>query len=335
MQILWACFVHEKDTKWLPNYLSSISNSTILPNKVVVIDSDNSGLIRTMVEQSGLEFVRYIPYALNGRNRGFNPSFNLAVRLSIEEDYNWLATMTVRALPSSTWLEKSLSSGNSSTSVGMVTTLHIDKNEKIYNFGHFLSPSGAGFDFGRDVPFSSLDSSTIDYLKPEAQVIWSPCSGGALYRVKALRKAAELLQLDNYDLFHPNGFKSYNCPVLGFLIRAAGFHNICSPEAICFRDGSESTSRYPNSPGLLINQEVNRIANIYSFWPADLIDDALNLYFTERRNSKLQIIDKRISAVLAENLIRNWNRGNKVDSNFRDHIKNFVLIKEWMRNEKI
>jgi GT2 family glycosyltransferase len=336
MKILWVCLVCEQDIKWLPDYLTSIRRSTIVPTELLIIDSDSSEKVRTTIEQSGIEFIRYIPYTPSGRNRGFNPSFNLAVKIAIKEEYDWLASMSVRALPSRTWLEECLLSGNSSISAGMVTSLHLnnDNHKIIYNFGHFLGLSGAGLDFGRDVPVSLLETLTIDYKNPEGQVIWSPCSGGTLYRVKALKKATKLLTNNSCDLFHPKGFKSCNCFVLGFLIRAAGFHNICTPKAICFRDGKESTSRFPNSPGLLINQEINRIANIYSFWPDDLVHDSLELYFSEKRNTPLQMIDKRIIAVLAENLTRKWSRSNDIDTAFKVHLDNFLLIKAWMRNAK-
>ena len=119
---------------------------------------------------------------------------------------------------------------------------------------------------------------------------------------------------------------------MGFLIRAAGYKNAVAQDSICRRDDSESTSAHANTKGLLINQEVNRMASVLTFWPEDLQKDACMRYKTqERRRAGLELIDKRIILTLAKNLKRKYK--GKTGRALRKHLAKYETIKQWMRNK--
>ncbi len=330
--VLWACMVHEGDCERLPEYLAAVDRSGLQPGKLLVVDSDSSEQIYRIVARPGRAWFDYRSCHSLGRNRGFNPSFNLAVNFAKDEGFSWLATMTVRALADADWLRFALTKAESSDKVGMVVTLHLANSSKIHGLGHFLGPSGACLDFGHNVHRDAIIS--VD-TSGENSAIWAPCSGGALYRVKALQAAQDTFDMRGSDLFHPSGFKSYNCCALGFSVRAAGYKVAIEPKAVCTRDSTNSTSANPNTAGLLMNQEINRIANIYTYWPAQLRAEALELYERESRNNQnLQKIDKRIAMVLAENLARKWNHKDQINVALKLHLDSYRNTKAWMSNSR-
>ena len=70
----------------------------------------------------------------------------------------------------------------------MVTTLHLDHAGNVDCFGHNLGNAGQLLDFGNQLTVQNLK---VLIRKAPQDYIWAPCSGGALYRVAALRKAQE------------------------------------------------------------------------------------------------------------------------------------------------
>ena len=320
--VLWTAMVFENDLQHLDQYLNSVLKSTVKPDKILIIDSGHSKDIENVIRHKGLNYISLGEDKIS--NEGFNPSFNYAAKYAINNDYDYLVTMSVRCIPKNNWLERIINTIQFDKSAGMATSLHLSKDsDRIHNLGHFLSPSGGLYDFARNIKVEHLQT-IIDILKHNSfENIWSPCSGGALYVTAALKNSTKWLKPD-YEIFSRYGFKSNNCGILGFIFRVFGYKNIIVYDAECIRDESASTSRYPNSAGLLINQEINRISNIYTYWPEDIQLQALSNYIAEKRiKPDLREIDKRIILTLAKNLVRSWNFKDKIKINLQKHLDRF------------
>lgn len=325
MKILWAVMVYKNDLKYIQPYIESILRGLLVPTEILVVDAGSDERIRNLVTSFSNSHIRYFSLGKTETNRGFNPSFNFSVKYAIENDYTSLATMTVRAIADKAWLKTSMEALKSSRSIGMVTTLHLTKSgDRIHGLGHFLGPSGGLYDYGKDLRLEVLDDLINILSENDFEAIWSPCSGGALYSVDALRIASKAIST-TYEVFHPAGFKSYNCSHLGYLVKASGFRNVVAQNAKCTRDDSESTSRNPTSYGLVFNQEINRISSLYTYWPADLMQDALTRYISEDRKSvSLSPLDKCIILTLAENLRRNWSYRGSIKNLLQKHLRHYA-----------
>jgi hypothetical protein len=292
--VLWACMVHEPDARWLQKHLAAVFDQVATPDRVIVVDSGRSETISQIVASLKESRLDYLPL---DQNLGFNPALNIAIDEAITSRFDWLATMTVRAKPEGDWLKQSLKAGIQSN-VGMVTTLHLDPSGTIDCLGHNLGLQGQLYPFGVGLHKDQLQR----LQKMSAECIWSPCSGGALYRTSALSAARSLIQ---GPLVRPLGFKSYNCDVLGYLLRAVGYVNSHATEAVCVRDRAGSSSRSPGTAGLLINQEINRIANLVEFWEPTIRRKAIGEYLTQdRRGSGLSPVDLVVARTLGEGLAR-------------------------------
>jgi hypothetical protein len=295
-RILWACMVHEADANWLAKYLLAVNEQSVQPDELLLVCSGRSELISEIVQNTGVA-VKQI--ALE-ENLGFNPGFNSAVSRAIDRGFDWLATMTVRAIPEINWLKNAVISG-AKQSVGMITTLHVDAAQSVASLGHNLGTAGELFDFAESFPVERL-ADVLVALDPK-QHVWSPCSGGALYRVKALVGALDAI--NQPEILRPRGFKSYNCDAIAFAIREAGYENAIALEARCTRTRTGSTSKVPDRPGLLMNQEINRLANLFEYWPEQERQRAVELYLQKTRTkADLTEIDLRIARTLGEGLAR-------------------------------
>lgn len=296
--VTWACIVYEGDAKWLLDHLKSVFRQDARPDLLFVVDTSQSELIHAAVERAQNSVSASIHYVPLDDNLGFNAGYNKAVTLAVEQKTEWLATMTVRAKPAERWLSEAVEAG-ASEKVGMVTTLHLTQDRSHVDcFGHNIGPCGELFDFGQDLPLELLDE--LPRL-PGSDLfpVWAPCSGGALYRTQALKAALRFAP--DATLLRPFGFKSYNCDVIGYFLRSQGFQNICVRKAILKRDRKGSTSRRADSPGLLINQEINRIANMYEFWRPTRRDNAIRDYLgRDRTRSCLKPIDLRVARTLGQ-----------------------------------
>ena len=324
MSVLWAAMVYQNDLSYLTPYIESVLSGVLVPSEILIVDAGSDEGIKETVAAFGNKTLRYFSLGKTGDNKGFNPSFNFSVKYAIENGFSSLATMTVRATADKSWLRYSVEALEAHSSIGMVTTLHVAKyGEKIHSLGHFLGPSGGLYDYGRELHINRLDNLISVLQKHDFEAIWAPCSGGALYCVEALRITSQTIS-PAYEVFHPAGFKSYNCSHLGYLMKANGFRNVVAQNATCTRDDSESTSRNPTSCGLLFNQEINRIASLYTYWPEDLAQNALNLYMSEhRKRVSFSPLDKRIILTLAENLRRDWPHSGSVKTLLRKHLARF------------
>lgn len=321
MRVLWAAMVYQNDLKYLRPYIESILGGLVVPPEILIVDAGSDKGIRGTVASFGNDALSYFSLGNTETNRGFNPSFNFSVKYAIENNYRSLATMTVRAIADKAWLKNSVEAMDSHHSIGMVTTLHVAKSgDRIHGLGHFLGPSGGLYDYGKGLRIELYNELVNVLRRHNFEAIWAPCSGGALYSVEALRIASQTIS-ETYEVFHPAGFKSYNCSHLGYLIKAGGFKNVVAQNATCIRDDSESTSRNPTSCGLLINQELNRIASLYTFWPNDMAEDALRHYISEnRKNASLPPLDRRIILTLAENLCRSWPHRETIKPLLQKHL---------------
>lgn len=294
-RVLWACVVWERDAEKLCGHLPEVLKQGAPPAELLVLNSGSSKAIDACVAK-----FRDCTQAKLAENLGFNPGLNEAINWAVKNNFDWLAMMTVRATPEKTWLHEALQAA-SAADVGMVSTLHLDaKARKVDCLGHNLSPSGAAHPFGRGLRQEQIED-LIGTFQSAGEPIWSPCSGGAIYRVAALREALRIFQC---ELVRPRGFKSYNCDVLGYAVRAAGYKHQVALKAICHRDRSDSTSEKPNSMGLLMNQEINRVANLFEFWETDSCKAATHKYLTERRKTALGVNDRVIARTLGEGLAR-------------------------------
>jgi hypothetical protein len=336
MKILWAAMVYQNDAKYLRPYIESILGGILVPSEVLIVDAGADEGIREVVTSFGNENLRYYSLGNTQTNRGFNPSFNFSVKYAIENGYTSLATMTARAIADKSWLSQSVEALEANHLIGMVTTLHVAKSgDRIHGAGHFLGPSGGLYDYGRDLSIDMRDDLINVLRRHDFEAIWAPCSGGALYSVEALRVTTQAISTA-YDVFHPAGFKSYNCSHIGYLMKAGGFKNVVAQDATCTRDDSDSTSRNPTSCGLLFNQEINRIASLYTYWPEDLAQDAMTRYMSENRKSiSLSALDKRIILTLAENLRRNWPYRGSVRTLLEKHLEYFGASMEVVRKGDI
>lgn len=324
--VLWTCIVYEEDAKWLPSHLAEVLRQELPPRNVVVIDTDNSELIRSVVECSGRWHSAKIEYVPLGENLGFNPGLNKAISLAIQRDTEWLAVMTVRAKPDKHWLLKAIEAGGEDK-IGMVTTLHLAPDGVIDCLGHNVGPNGELLDFGQ-----GLTRQQLFEISPSTETlpVWAPCSGGALYRTKALDLVIE--RAPERCLLRPLGFKSYNCDVLGYFLRSTGYKNASTLDAFCIRDRSGSSSRRPNTPGLLMNQEINRVANMFEFWQQPSRDTALRRYLEkDRSKAGLQPLDLRIARTLGQALARTdlcKSIGKTIEKELSNHIKSYHRIRE-------
>lgn len=327
MSVLWACIVHETSEvlNLIPGYCRAIMSSTMMPDKLILVDSDSSDKIRQVIAQENVGAI-HIGNSPNGRNHGFHSSFNKAVRIAVDEGFEWLATMTVRAIPNVNWLSSAYSAAVKNSTIGMVTTLHesIDSPDRVHSFGHFLSPSGACLDYGRGLSLSHLSQLNNQLIERADGPIWAPCSGGALYRVKALRECAASLGDEGSPLFNESGFMSYDCHIFGFLMRAAGYKNTCAFTAVSKRTRIGSFSSSPESKVVLVGQELNRLAVVYSYWPPDMAKEAIRLYQLYRQcldKKELFDLEKRVVLTLAENLKRDWEHKEVVRVALHDHLE--------------
>lgn len=332
-KVLWASMVYKNDYKYIANYLDNIYKGVLIPDHVLLVDSDYTREIEEIVKETG-NSVEYVSIKSDKYiNLGFNPSFNYAVKYGIENNFDYLVTMTVRNEPDKHWLKNVLHSISINDSCGMVTTVHISRSKNtIHNIGHYFSPSGGLYDFARGINSEKLRDiiKIIDGL--DSLSIWSPCSGGALYNLEFLKLSVSTLT-ENFEIFHHYGFKSYNCCIIGNILRSNNYSNIIVPDAVCYRDDTESTSTHPNTPGLLINQEINRIAHLYSFWPEELKSEAIRRYNEESRvNSNIQEIDKSIVLTLAKNLTRKWAKQTDISEALKKHLSFFVQNRDIKRS---
>lgn len=290
--VLWACVVWRQDAKWLTKYLRTIVRQTVSPTAIAVVDTSGSDDIRTIVAQQANPKIRYFELR---ENLGFNAGLNYVIRLALSERYEWLATMTVRAQPESGWLAAALEAA-AQPRVGMVSTLHMGAHNRVDCLGHNLGPAGQAFDFG-----TGMDATKLTELLSSAtagdEPVWGPCSGGALYQVAALSRAADLV--GTVALVRPFGFKFYNCDCLAYVIRAAGYRHAYSLAAKCCRDRSESTSLNPGSIGLIMNRDINRIANLFEFWQPSGYDAAIRAYLRETQEvAPLTETDRAVARTL-------------------------------------
>lgn len=332
MTTLWAAMVYRDDLRYLDHFMQSVVSSSVRPDQLLIVDSGHCSGIEEMARARGLHGGPPIEYkSLESTTRasgGFNPSFNFAVSYAADNGFDFMVTMSVRCKPNEDWLGTVIARINRNGKVGMVSTLHVDiGNRSVYSLGHFLSPSGGLYDFAMGSKMDAIEA-IKEYLATSSEVIWSPCSGGALYNVKALARVSESLS-SRFDTFRPYGFKSYNCCEIGYLMRSFKYEHKVVPEAVCQRDGSQSTSRHPNTCGLLLNQELNRIASIRTFWPDDLASQAIGLYINERRNEKrVTDIDKRIIVTLSNNLARPWSRKELIRTQLERHLAYYQRSRE-------
>lgn len=300
-RVLWATIVWEGDAKPLRTHLPAVLAQNTPPTKLLIVNSGRSQAIDACVKEVG---TKSCEQAQLEENLGFNPGLNRAITEAVRGEaatggYDWLALMTVRAIPDKAWLHEAVQVGNTS-GAGMVSTLHLDPGGKVDCLGHNLSPSGAAYSFGEGLRPEQLRE-FLDRHSSGGEPIWCPCSGGAIYRVTALKAALELF---NGELVRPRGFKSYNCDVLGYALRAAGYRHSFALQAKCRRDRTNSTSRLPHSAGLLLNQEINRVANLFEFWEEADCKAAVSRYLTEPRKTRLELNDRVIARTLGEGLAR-------------------------------
>ena len=184
----------------------------------------------------------------------------------------------------------------------MVSTVHATVNvDRMDCIGHNLSPSGALWPFASRLKFGDA-SNALEELSRSGEPVWCPCTGGGLYRVSALSEGKNLI--GGSELTRPRGFKSYNCDAIGYVVRAVGGKHGIALKAICDRDRSDSTSQTPTSCGLLMNQEINRVANMFEFWDGATLENGIKLYLEECRRSMRVGIDRVIARTLGEGLAR-------------------------------
>ena len=321
--VLWAAIVHGPDAEVMGGHLSAVTAQSTQPSKVLVIDSGHCESIRRIAETFG----SICEYCFLDENLGFNAGLNRAVDEAVKLGYDWLATMTVRARPTHSWLSEALYAGERDD-IGMVTTLHLGEAAKVDCFGHCLGTEGQLFSYGEGLKAQDLKELPL-LRRTGAPAIWSPCSGGAMYKTAALNSARALTK--NRDLVRPRGFKSYNCDVLGYLIRASGYLNSLSVGAICTRRQAGSSSKTPDTPGLLMNQEINRIANIFEFWPDARRRHAITEYLKDNRlKDGLRPVDLRIARTLGEALARpdlNKTVGGRIQIELDEHLDLFADLK--------
>lgn len=320
-KVLWVCVVWERDAEKLCEHVPEVFKQAVPPTEMLIVNSGDSKAIDACVAKLG-----NCVQAKLAENLGFNPGLNEAIDWAVKGNFDWLAMMTVRATPKESWLHEALQAAKAAD-VGMVSTLHLDaKGEKVDCLGHHLSPSGAAYSFGRGLRQEQIED--LMATPGTGEPIWSPCSGGAIYRVTALREA---LGIFNCELVRPRGFKSYNCDVIGYAVRAAGYRHQVALKAICRRDRSASTSENPNSMGLLMNQEINRVANLFEFWEKDRCEAAAQQYLFERRKTPLSANDRVIARTLGEGLARRPQLvavRQRVAEQLGQHIGLFAPIKQ-------
>jgi hypothetical protein len=146
--------------------------------------------------------------------------------------------------------------------VGMVTTLHLNSNGGVDCLGHDLGPQGQLFSFGEGLKPEQIEK--LPRLSRTAEFpVWSPCSGGALYRSKALSAVRTLTGCP--DLVRPKGFKSYNCDALANILRAAGYRNSYTLDAVCTRDRTGSSSKKASDSRLVDERDQPRCHSLKNF----------------------------------------------------------------------
>ena len=73
-----------------------------------------------------------------------------------------------------------------------------------------------------------------------------------------------------------------------------------------------------------MNQEINRVASLYTFWPKDIADEAIGRYLSEnRKNAELSPLDRRIILTLAQNLKRDWQLKGEIRDSLVRHLQYF------------
>jgi GT2 family glycosyltransferase len=157
--VLWACVVYEEDAKWLKDHLLGVLDQTPRPDLVAVVDTSNSERIKSVAERSEGSIRDAVEYVPLEENLGFNSGLNKAIAMAVERDTEWLATMTVRAIPDKRWLFKATEAG-APEKVGMVATLHLTSDDLVDCLGHNLGRDGELFDFGQGLTPKALSCRT-------------------------------------------------------------------------------------------------------------------------------------------------------------------------------
>jgi Glycosyl transferase family 2 len=280
-KVIWGCIVHKPDAHNLSHHLRTVALLTKQPDKIIVVDNDGCDEIKSIVHSVSSTGPIRCEYIDGHPNRGFNAGFNTLLRMAVEtNDFEYLASMSVRAQPETQWLSSAMDVLCGSEGAGAAATVQLDKKDDnvIYGIGHYYRDNGGLYCFGYGVRLSGLKQW---YQHNPGKFVWSPCSGAALYRTEALQAlASSELWLDPFE------FKSYNCNVLGFLLAEQRWTIALAWDAISIKDLESSTSVFPSTEALRINQELCRIEQLHVLWPDPERERAIQKYLFESSKSE-------------------------------------------------
>ena len=328
-KIVWGCIDHEPDVNDLSSHLNALALLSKQPDKVVVIDNDGC----QDVENAVRDFLRTAPIDceyVDGRpNRGFNSGFNtLLRRVIVSNEFEYFASMSVRARPNYQWLNSALNTMSKNERAGAAATVQFseEKQDIVYGTGHYYRDNGGLYSLGYGLRLPVLK----EWFERSPGVhVWCPCSGAALYRIAPLKALCSCeLWLD------PHEFKSYNCNVLGFLLAEHGWEIAVAWDAISIKDLENSTSTSPKTAALRFNQELCRIEQLHAFWPDPERGNAIQKYLFDSRQAKIDSLDRRIIVTRAAG----WHRARpffkEAHDRLREHLRSSELYHAWSSLER-
>jgi len=142
-QIVWGCVVHEPDAKDLLNHLNALAFLSKQPDKLVVIDNDGCQDVENAVRNFSRTAAVDCEYVDGRPNRGFNSGFNtLLRRVTASDEFEYLASMSVRARPDSLWLISAINAVSKNETAGAAATIQFSDRGKTASFTERVTTTG-------------------------------------------------------------------------------------------------------------------------------------------------------------------------------------------------
>jgi len=208
-----------KSSPTLHKCLRAVSQQTIEPNNVIVIDNYGLDNIDNILDQFSSINIKYIK--LN-TNIGFAAANNLAVQFCNTE---FVALLNPDAYPSTDWLANLVFTANINPHAASFGSLQLIENriDTLDGIGDVYHFTGLAWREGHDR--KQLHGNL--YVKE----IFSPCAAAALYRRNAFN------QVGGFD---DNYFCYFEDVDLGFRLRLAGWTSLFVPNAVVKHVGGAS-----------------------------------------------------------------------------------------------
>lgn len=283
--------VNYNSGEWLRKALKALSEQTLKPGKILVVDnnsSDNSlNCIQELYENIEIKNIE--------KNIGFASANNRAVAYYTK--YEWIVLLNPDAIPENSWLENLIKAAeNSEAKVGSFASLLLceDNSQMIDGAGDILHSSGMAWRKLHREPYQLLDLDRTN--------IFSACGAAALYRREAWMAAGG---------FDDNFFCYYEDIDLGFRMRLLGYECRLVPDAVVKHVGSATSGKrsdfavYHGHRNMVWTYLKNMPGILFWYYlPAHIIANLLAIVLYTRRGGGHLIVKSKIDAL--KDLNRVW-----------------------------